>query len=260
MLWTYSWDVAGDPIVPVSQPVEVFEEEKTVVIEDHQTIYLAELKRQEDPTQEDAAATVAMEALSVPAFEPTVEGVAQETGSRGSGQRMSEALSTGVRAVGELVDRAGEAFRFRSGFRLNRARLRTTGIVVGSLLLFAVVGWSLARVPSHDPIPLPTVAPELPGATLKMDDGLLVIDTQPWGEVKRIADSDGREVELPENRFTPLPLKLAPGQYTVEIHRPDLESVETCVVEVESAATVSCEPQLAAMDTANFFREIGWWQ
>ena len=44
-----------------------------------------------------------------------------------------------------------------------------------------------------------------------------------------IVDQEGEQVSLPADSFTPLPVELPPGRYTVRISRPEIETVETCV-------------------------------
>jgi hypothetical protein len=139
-------------------------------------------------------------------------------------------------------------------------RLRTAGIVLGAVLLSGVVGWSVVRDPGPS-LDVPTVAPEMPLEIRQAArTGTMVVDTQPWGEVMRIVDEAGREVELPGNRFTPLPLDLAPGLYTVEISRPELEEVFSCEVRVEADTTARCQPQIASLGVDDLFRQTGWWQ
>ena len=115
-------------------------------------------------------------------------------------------------------------------------------------------------MPDED-LALPTVAPQMPrqaaAATLT---GLLVVDSQPWGEVVRVTDQEGQELELPDDRFTPLSLLLEPGRYRIEMTRPELEEVHTCDVVVEPETTSRCEPQLAALEVDDLFRQTGWWQ
>jgi len=247
-------------ILPVSEPMDVFEEEKTAVIEDIQTIYVADLGQKQEPPQDETEETVTAERPLVPTPEPKIDWAAVGGRLQSWGRQTGKALSAGARKARQLAGEVGPALRYRPAFKLHPARLRTAGIIVGALLLFGVVGWSVVRVPERDLTNLPIVAPELPRATVEIDNGLLVVDTQPWGEVMRVASADGEAVELPANRYTPLPLELAPGSYTVEISRPDLKWVETCVVVVESTDTVHCEPQLAVLETLDFFKESGWWQ
>lgn len=265
-----------DQIIPVAEPADVFEEEKTVVIEDAETIYLADLEQKRERAEVNPLETVTMDRPTVPtaaappvpmvaakaeaAPEPKVDWGAVRSRVGGWGRETGRFLTAGARKTGRAVAQAGSGLKGRPPFRLNRIRLRTVGIGIGALLLFGVVGWSVARVPERDLTPIPTVAPPLPVATVPVENGLLVIDTQPWGEVTRLTDIEGNEVELPEDRFTPLPLKLAPGRYTVEISRADLGLTETCVIDVESSRTASCELQLAALETSEFFKEVGWWQ
>lgn len=249
-----------DQIVPVSEPTDVLEEEKTVVIEDVQTIYLADLEQQQEAPQASPVETVTMESASVPTAESQVDWAAVGSRFRTWGSQTGRVLSTGASKARQAMGKAGPVLRQGSQIRLNRARMRTAAIVVGSLLLFGVVGWSVVRIPEREVAPLPVVAPALPVPTAEIENGLLLVDSQPWGEVERVIDAEGREIELPEIRYTPLPLELSPGPYTVEISRPDLDGVEICKVVVESADAVHCELQLAAMDASEFFKETGWWQ
>jgi len=247
-------------IVPVSEPADVFEEEKTVVIEDVQTIYLADLEQQKQRPQEDPAATVSMQSPTAASRDPRRDWQAAGALIRSWGRRSGLALSAGASQAGQVVGKAGSVLKAAGGVGFHRTRLRTTAIVVGALSLFGVVGWSVVRVPDRDLSPLPIAAPALPVATVEPENGLLLIDSQPWGEIIRVLDAEGNEVELPENRYTPLPLELSPGPYRVDISRPDLEMEETCKVVVESEEAVHCELQLAAVETSAFFKEVGWWQ
>ena len=133
-------------------------------------------------------------------------------------------------------------------------------MAVGALLLFGVVGWGVVQLP-HQNLPiLPTVAPELPVEKVAVEKGSLVVETQPWGEVVRVATTQGEEMEVPQNAFTPLQLELAPGLYRIEIMRPGLEQPKTCEVSVESQVTTTCEVQLTAVRSSDLFKRTGWWQ
>ncbi len=257
---------ALDEIVPVTEPADVFEEEKTVVIEDAQTIYLSDLD-QSQSTAEPAPLVeppigepITAEQPVVSPREPSVDWSAVAAGAWrgvvGSGRRLGSGLGTVWRWVGSN----GSAFQKRPATGVRSRRLRTVGMVMGALLLSGVVGWSVVRAPEREVVDLPTVAPSLPIASIEIENGLLVVEARPWGEVTRVVGEDGEPVDLPSESFTPLPLELAPGRYEVEISRPDLDLVETCTVDVESAQSVVCETQLAALEPADLFKELGWWQ
>jgi len=244
-------------IVPVEAPADFVEEEKTIVIEDIQTVYVAEPDRLQKKPEEKAAEPVTAEQPAI--FpKPRVDWAALGGRLQDWGRATVKGIDAQVRRLASKVRRP--AFEDKPRIVISPARLRTAAIVVGALLLSGVVGWGVVRVPDRDLTPLPTVAPERSIAVEEVEMGFLVVDTQPWGEVLEVADQDGKRLSLPADSFTPLPLELPPGRYTVEVSRPEIDKVETCVVIVESASTVRCEPQIAALEIEDFFKQTGWWQ
>jgi serine/threonine protein kinase len=248
-------------IVPVGEPEDVFEEERTVVIDDPQTVYLAKLEQRRRAPEETPLATVAIPRPDVPTAAESRQG--RDNTSRQlqrNLRRAGDLMVVGWRATRRQANRAAAAWASRRGPVGEGWRRRTATIVVAALLTFGVVGWSLVRDPDPEPISIPIEAPELPIVSLGLDRGLLLIESQPWGAVERVTDGQGEEVELPASRYTPLSLQLPPGPYTVELSRPKTSGIETCKVVVETAERVRCRLQLAAVDTTQFFREAGWWQ
>jgi hypothetical protein len=69
--------------------------------------------------------------------------------------------------------------------------------------------------------------------------GTLIVDALPWGEVLEIADAKGVAQALPENRFTPLALSLAPGEYTLRVRPPKGEPRSVTVTVRASGAETS---------------------
>lgn len=251
-----------DAIVPVIESEDIFEDERTVVIDDVQTIYLADLEKSPPPEETSPHETVSMQSTDLTAAPPgsSVDWTQVSDRLRGWGRQTGQALGAGAARTRRAVAKTGASLASRPRSGPNRRRVRTAGFLIGALLLFGVVGWSLVRSPDREPVPIPTVAPQLPVAPTPVEHGTLLVESQPWGEVVRVVDAKGDEVALPASRYTPLPLDLPPGPYTVELARPGVEGVETCKVVVESAEAVSCELQLAAIDTTEFFKETGWWQ
>lgn len=103
-----------------------------------------------------------------------------------------------------------------------------------------------------------------PDETVKTDlvgGGQLLVDARPWGEVTFLVDSEGRAVELPLARQTPLVLDLDPARYTVFLTHPELlgKSVP-CEVEVSAENGVLCRPDLLQVTSRHYWEEIGWWQ
>ena len=91
------------------------------------------------------------------------------------------------------------------------------GLIALALLVMVGLMWrgSKAPAPSTPSDESTRVAPSPaaePAATATGGTGSLIVDATPWGQVTRIVDADGREVELPPQRATPLVLRLAPGR------------------------------------------------
>jgi hypothetical protein len=60
---------------------------------------------------------------------------------------------------------------------------------------------------------------------------VLVIDALPWAEVLEVADDDGKPIDLPVDRSTPVGLSVAPGECSISLQGPDgAERVERGVV------------------------------
>lgn len=137
-------------------------------------------------------------------------------------------------------------------------RLRVTAVTVLALLLFGVVSWSIVRSPEPDPAPLQP--PVEDARTDPGELGVLIIDALPWARVTRLQAGDGKEVTVQGDRFTPFPIELPVGRYTVELSQPGRQEVETCVVEVTASSTARCGPRVARLEVDEFFKETGWWQ
>ena len=262
-----------DGIIPVPEAPEYVEQERTLVIEieDLQPVEFADTDEITVPPVQDPAVP-SVEDVAVPPpdgnRERTAERSRVQTRPRIDWQAVGHSLSTqGARiAAAARVAVSRVAVRIRSievarpTLSVSSTRLRTVGIVIGALLLSGVVGWSVVREPDEE-LALPIVAPELPGRMeAVIPTGVLIVDTQPWGEVLRLTDEEGAELSLPDNRFTPVPFELEPGRYTVEVSRPEMEEVHSCVVEVEAETTARCEPRIASLEVNDLFRQTGWWQ
>ena len=262
-----------DQIIPVPEPPNLVEQERTLVIEiehlqpvafvDTDEIPVPSVQDLPVPSAEDVSLpppdlnrAQSAERSHFPArARIDWQAAGQEWRTRGA--QIAAALRVEVSRVARRI-RSVEVARATAG--VSPARLRTVGIVIGALLLSGVVGWSVVREP-HEVVALPIVAPELPGRMEEViRNGVLVVDTQPWGEVVRIVDKDTVELNLPDNRFTPVHFELEPGRYTVEVSRPELEEVHSCVVEVVAETTARCEPRIASLEVDDLFRQTGWWQ
>ncbi len=242
-------------IVPVTASEDVVEEETTMVIEDIQTAYIT------PPPEEDTTSLPEPERPRdrerIAAEEPRVsrrswfDREAAVRWSRGAAERM---------AIG-VVSASKLALRGASGLvTLLASHRRITTAVALAILLSAVVGWALVGMMERTGEPLPSVSPPSPIVPVAQKSGRLLIDAQPWGEVVRILDRQGKSIDLSNNPFTPVVFELGAGEYRVEVSRPELDRIETCYVTVDEGMTSSCELALAEVDTAEFFKQTGWWQ
>lgn len=240
-----------DVSVPVTAPADVVEQQKTLVTTELQTVYVAE-SAEPEPQQEAAAAASHRPADWRPRW------VTADAWLRRGAAALRLSLQTRLAsAAGRLSTAVGW---WRPRWRLDAARLRAGAIVVGAVLLFGVVGWSLVRGP--DPEAAGRAAPSSVQPTAPSDRiaGKLIVNASPWAEVVRIAGPDGREVALPSDRLTPLFLELSPGRYEVLLARPDQGLVASCAVEVTASRISRCSSQIAPIEAAEYFKQTGWWQ
>ena len=89
---------------------------------------------------------------------------------------------------------------------------------------------------------------------------MLTVEARPWAEVTRVVAADGRDLELPEDRYTPLTIELPPGDYEVVLSHPSRSQSERCRVEVLRASSHRCEKQITTVEVSDYFRQTGWWR
>jgi hypothetical protein len=102
-------------------------------------------------------------------------------------------------------------------------------------------------LPASTPAPMPAVA---------AGTGTLIVDALPWGEVLEIADAKGVAQALPENRFTPLALSLAPGEYTLRV-RPPKGEPRSVTVTVRASGAETKLVEFGRVDAAAYLRKSG---
>lgn len=228
-----------DTIIPAAAPSDIVEEEKTIVTGEIQTVFVEESLGHSPPEPETAAGD------RLPEWWALV-GNLKEWGVRAA------------TAARDLLWAAGKGARRIAD--LEPAHLRAAAIAAVAALLFGVVGWSVVRSPEPEPTALSVASPELSGSTVGAPAGWLIVNARPWAVVERVLDGKGRELDLPAERHTPLPMELPPGRYEVQLRSPDGEATETCRIEVRADATTHCVPRFAAVGVNEFFKETGWWQ
>ncbi len=90
-----------------------------------------------------------------------------------------------------------------------------------------------------------------------MAPGRLVIDAEPWAQVTRIVDLEGREVTLdPEGLFTPAVLFLEAGSYRLELTHPTAGKQEL-TARVSPAAVARASATLSATTSDAYLEEQG---
>jgi hypothetical protein len=91
--------------------------------------------------------------------------------------------------------------------------------------------------------------------------GRVVVSASPWGEVLKVTASDGAVIETPGGASTPLVLTLPPGDYEVQVARPGVNGPSgSCLVHIQVASLERCQLELAGVNSADYFRESGWWR
>lgn len=154
------------------------------------------------------------------------------------------------------------AGRPATGGASSRRRLILAAAALGIAILGGLGIW-LAVGGEATPAALPavTTAPASPPAPISApDQGTVLFEAVPWGEVAKILDQAGREMPLPANRFTPFALALPPGRYTVTLTHPDALASRSCALEIGPGAAQTCRVEFRPMDATEFLQQTGWWR
>ncbi len=92
-----------------------------------------------------------------------------------------------------------------------------------------------------------------------LSPGVLVIDALPWGEVVSLENPVLEEAPpLHPSRFTPVTLRVPPGEYRITVRYPPTGQTEERVVEVTSDAQIEERIRFTDFDGDNYFEQIGW--
>jgi serine/threonine protein kinase len=230
-------------VLPVPDADDIEEEEKTIVTTDLQTIYVAD---REEPEQENAPEPV-------PPTQPKVSTWVDT--SLELGRHAKVAAMDGLAACISLARKVSVP-------KISTPRSWRPALIVGlAIALFGVVAWSLMRKPEQVVAVEPSPTRPVLEAVDQSAPGLLIIDAQPWAEVSRLVNDKGEEIALPQNPYTPLPLKLPPGRYLATLQRPSALDSQRCEALVSETTAGVCKPEIGDVIEANdYFRETGWWQ
>jgi hypothetical protein len=88
--------------------------------------------------------------------------------------------------------------------------------------------------------------------------GLLTIDAAPWGEVVKVVNSRGRQVQLGVQRFTPLTLSLPGDEYTVTVKDPSATVTRVFKVKVDQSQSGQAFIMFRTRDVTDYFKQAGW--
>lgn len=86
------------------------------------------------------------------------------------------------------------------------------------------------------------------------------VDANPWGEISRIVSDSGKEVAIPETRFTPSTLQLPAGSYAVTVTSRHSGDSATCQVQLPGDADQACAITFVPLNAIEYFKQTGWWE
>lgn len=132
--------------------------------------------------------------------------------------------------------------------------------IAAVLLVAAVV--ALFFTGTTEPIVTQTRAPvETVGTTVTVappvvEEGQLLINALPWGQVTSVKNGDGAE-QLPARSETPVVLKLPAGDYKVQLVNPNSQRSVVLDAKVTPNATTRCEAELDRVDADAYVKGLG---
>ena len=97
-----------------------------------------------------------------------------------------------------------------------------------------------------------------PSAVVTGSGGTLVVDALPWGELVAITDGNGAKQSLdPGSRYTPVAVRLPPGEYTIEVRNPSFPQPVTLRAAIASGKVETRVAEFRRVDAAAYFRRVG---
>jgi tRNA A-37 threonylcarbamoyl transferase component Bud32 len=208
------------------------------------------------PTQAKTTAMPAGTMLSTLADEDGVAQVEKEQGRRTDVRRPPAGRAPVRSASGSETVLAEPMGRRSPGGGRGRAPLVGAAIAL-AVVVAGVAVWRMRSAPAPSAGPGPAPSPITSTAPPAADTGLLIVDATPWGEVSRVVDDLGKETPL-ASRYTPLPLVLPFGSYTVTVTNPSAQRPITLRVAVEKGRTQTVRAEFETVDVAEYFRATGW--
>jgi hypothetical protein len=139
------------------------------------------------------------------------------------------------------------------------------GVAAAIVVVLGIAAAVLLRKPAPQPGPAPvptastnitTTAPASTNTAVPADKGVLLLAASPWGDIDKIVDEKGMQVDLSDDaRSTPTRIPLAPGKYTVTMSGPQGHT-ETRAVEVTAGHKVPLTMDLGSVDFNELEKEI----
>ena len=234
-------------VLPIpSEPVEPVSEQRELVGEDSQTVYIVDPESLDGAVLEEKSESPSRDLATGPATPgPLATGWAA----------VERVASSAMAKLPSVIERVKTP--------LGKLDWRWWPAAIALVLLFAVAGWGLSNREKVEPIPEVQVAStaDAPAAPAAREEvGLVSVDAQPWGEVIRIVDESGSEIPLATPSVTPTTLELPAGHYKVVLAHPSSDEEQECRVQVSSYSTADCRLRFASIETKDYFRLSGWWQ
>lgn len=92
---------------------------------------------------------------------------------------------------------------------------------------------------------------------LEAQGGELVINALPWGRVEQVLDAARQPVALPDERSTPLQLKLPPGVYYVTVRHPDTAKPMSVQARVQPRQRAQATATFTNLGAEEYLRNAG---
>jgi len=132
-------------------------------------------------------------------------------------------------------------------------------VVVLAIAAIVMLKKPTAQVPAAGPVASTTVTATAAAVTgtvpIPAGQGILLLSASPWGNVEKIVDDKGLQVDLSEEkRSTPTRIELAPGKYQVTMSGPARK--ETFDVEVVAGRRAMARRDLGGVDFNELEKEL----
>jgi serine/threonine protein kinase len=171
---------------------------------------------------------------------------------------------------------ASDATVIEAKYQPKEGRKSFAMIGIAAAVVVALLGagiWTMSRHSTAPPAAaVPATAPAAgtvidagkgnvkPPSRVPGDQGVLLLSATPYGEIQKITDGSGKDVELrDEDRSTPARIELAPGKYQVTmVGPPDNSKSQTFPVEIHPGLTtpVKMNPKLGEVDYEKLQQEV----